>query len=352
MKLNFKSPRFKLTVWYLVIIMAVSLFFSSLVYLTTIRELTRGWHQFQLRLQFDQLESNLEPGQNSPDSEGLPPQDWPFRPGNPPRIRVLSEDLEQAKNNLRNRLILVNLLILVSASLAAYFLAGKAIEPLEEALAEQKRFISDTSHELKTPLTALKTSLEVNLKNPKLTPVKAKQLLKSNLEEVDQLSNLVNSLLDLSSENQYVFEKTQLKPLIKKTIVKILPLANQKKINLNAQLISLKAQVDRAKFKQLLTILLDNAIKYTPSQGEIKIQLKASKNQAIIILKDTGIGIGRADMPHIFKRFYRADQSRYTQGFGLGLALAQKIVQQHQGKIKVTSSLGQGSTFTIKLPLA
>ncbi|MFC1711858.1 sensor histidine kinase [Patescibacteria group bacterium] len=339
----FEEARVKLTGWYLLIIMFISLVFSIIIFNLTSWELERGFKQAAMRQQANEL--------NIPMPKQMPKH---MRDLNP----ILIEDLGLAKHRLVVNLLFINGGILVFSAIAGYFLAGKTLSPIEKAMDEQKRFIADASHELRTPLTALKTSIEVGLRDKKISLSQAKELIKSNLEDVDSLQALSNNLLSManmqSNGQSFVMRKINIEKVIKKAIKKISPLIKEKEINLQTDVKKQTIIADKGSMEKMLLILIDNALKYTNKKGKIFVTAKQSKKNLIIQIKDTGIGISEKDLPFIFDRFYRADQSRSkikVSGFGLGLSLAKTIVKKHKGSIKVASVLGKGTTFTIKLPI-
>jgi len=348
----FKSARIKLTAWYLLIIMVISLSFSGVIYHQVCLELEKGFRRVDLRHRAEEL--------------GIPlPRFIPSRPEDLPlRLREMApryffvEDLEEAKKRLILNLVMTNGIILAVSALAGYFLAGKTLRPIEDALEEQKRFVADASHELRTPLTALKTSLEVFLRDKKITLNQAKDLIKDNLEEVNSLQSLSNNLLSLahyqSNGQSLEFKEVEIAKVIEKVAKKISPLTGQKEIKLKIEAKNQSVSANEEGLAEMLLIFLDNAVKYTPKGGRVTMTTVTSGRWLEIKIKDTGVGIAKGDLPHIFDRFYRADQSRSKEkvsGFGLGLSLAERIIEIHKGKVEVTSILGKGTTFTIKLPL-
>lgn len=247
-------------------------------------------------------------------------------------------------------LLAVGILCLISI-LAASILANNAVKPLAEAYRKQKEFVSDASHELKTPLSVLLTYIEILQQQPQ--NAKALQVMK---DETKNMSGLIENLLALTR-----LENTE-KPTTQEVNVAdiIIPLAERlntvhKDRKQPIKIIcskDIKVKISQQHFKRLLTILLDNALKYTPADKEILIKAATGKHNVKIEIADKGIGIKSDDLPHIFERFYRADKGRNRQngGFGLGLSLALDIVQKYKGRIKVQSEFGKGTTFFINLP--
>lgn len=247
-------------------------------------------------------------------------------------------------------LLAVGILCLISI-LAASILANNAVKPLDEAYRKQKEFVSDASHELKTPLSVLLTYIEILQQQPQ--NAKALQVMK---DETKNMSGLIENLLALTRlENT---EKPTTQELNAADI--IIPLAERlntvhKDRKQPIKIIcskDIKVKMSQQHFERLLTILLDNALKYTPADKEILIKAATGEHNVKIEIADQGIGIKNDDLPHIFERFYRADKGRNRQngGFGLGLSLALDIVQKYKGRIKVQSEFGKGTTFFINLP--
>ncbi|MFC1790253.1 sensor histidine kinase [Patescibacteria group bacterium] len=349
----FKSARIKLTFWYLLIIMAISLSFSGVIYWGTTREMERGFHRAELRLRAQELGIRL-PRRFSLHQDDLPPELKKLVP----RFFFV-EDLEAARERLLHNLVLINGIIFVFSATAGYFLAGKTLKPIAQALEEQKRFVGDASHELKTPLTVLKTILEVALRDRNLKLSEAKKTMRSSLEEIGSLQSLTRNLLALNnySNNWQSLkkEKLEISQVIRKANEKIIPLVKRKKVNFKTRLKKGLVLGNQEALEQMMLIFLDNAIKYTPREGTVIVSLLKKGKKVQLRIKDTGVGISSQDLPLVFDRFFRADQSRTKQkvaGFGLGLSLAKKIIQAHQGAVTVKSILNKGTTFTISLPTA
>lgn len=247
-------------------------------------------------------------------------------------------------------LILVGLLCLLSI-LTAYLISNNAVKPLQEAYNKQKEFVSDASHELKTPLSVLLTYTEILQQQPQ--NAKALQVMR---DETKNMSELIENLLALTrlenTKNTAVSEidiANIIKPLTERLNTVHQKRQHQIKVICPAKV---KIKMSAQHLDRLLTILLDNALKYTPSDKDISLKVSENEHNLKIEVSDQGSGIKNEDIPHIFERFYRADKSRNRQngGFGLGLALAKDIVQKYNGKITVTSKLGKGSTFVVTLP--
>lgn len=337
----FKTARLKLTGWYLLIIMSVSIFFSIAVYRGSTLELGRG-----LRLQAVRFTSREQPVFQIPLNGPIP------SPGFDVTL------LEELKRRIAMQLILINIGIFAMSGFAAYFLAGKTLKPIEESLDEQKRFISDASHELRTPLTALKSEIEVALRDKNLDLGQAKKLLNSNLEEVDKMQALSNYLLALdryqSNKLKLSFNKVKVSGVISKAGEKVQKLANKKDVHILQKGRDVEIMANEIGLVELVTILLDNAAKYSQKGKSVVVSTHSDGKNIYIKVQDFGIGIKASDIPYIFNRFYRADASRsktLVEGYGLGLSIAKSIVELHHGKISVESTVNEGSIFTAVLPL-
>ncbi len=340
----FHSARIKLTAWYLLIIMLISISFSVAIYRVLASELNRVE-----RMQRVRVERRLpEPGQILPNPEGITPRSFFLDP----------ELIAETKNRLWVILIFINTMILGVSTGLGYFLAGRTLRPIKEMVDEQNQFITGASHELRTPLTSLKTEIEVNLRDKKLTLDGAKKLLKSNLEDVNNLQVLSDGLIRLTQFQKgtsgLTFMEVSLSSIFNESIKKVANLAKNKKIEITNKVNDLKIQGNKQTLVELLVIFLDNAIKYSPQKTKIKLTSKKTDNHVLVYITDQGIGIEEKDLPHLFDRFYQADKARTKSemtGYGLGLSIAKQIVEKHHGSIKVQSQPKKGTVFTVQLPV-
>ena len=229
------------------------------------------------------------------------------------------------------------------------------LERLERAFTAVKHFSADAAHELRTPLTILKGELEVALRSPP-TPEEYRSVLVSCLEEVDRLSTLVTDLLFLarSDSGNMSIARTpvNLSAVLRDVCAALGALAEAARMTVKHDApTDLWTRGSETMLFRLLFNLGENAIKYTPEGGTVTLTLEPRGTEVYLSVRDTGPGIAAEEQPHIFNRFYRADPARSRGGTGLGLALARSIVLAHGGQISVESRVGQGSCFTVRLPL-
>jgi heavy metal sensor kinase len=229
------------------------------------------------------------------------------------------------------------------------------IERLEGSFNEIRRFTADASHELRTPLTAIRTEAEVALLKP-MDLKDYQHLLGSILEECDRLTHLTDQLLNLAREDSGVHAPPQsvdLVGLVRGVSDTMHPVAEAKGVDFEAQTNGpVRISGDETRLRQVFYNLLDNAIKYTPAGGTVRLTVEAKNEDAIVVVADSGIGIPPEHLPRVFDRFYRADRarSRAEGGTGLGLSIARTIVNAHGGQIRLDSAPAHGTTCTVTFP--
>ncbi|HBL13705.1 MAG TPA: two-component sensor histidine kinase, partial [Cyanobacteria bacterium UBA11162] len=223
-----------------------------------------------------------------------------------------------------------------------------------------KQFTADASHELRSPLTAIKASVEVMRNHPERIHPKDAKKLAAIASATAQMSHLAEDLLFLARTDATVLTSMgeQIPIPLNKVLQDLLellePFAQDKEINLESELLmSISVMGNEIQLTRLFANLLENAIQYTLPGGTVRVILAKQNRFAIVSVKDTGIGIEREHLPLVFDRFWRADKARSRRegGTGLGLAIAQAIAQRHGGKITVTSKVGVGSCFQVRLPM-
>jgi signal transduction histidine kinase len=248
-------------------------------------------------------------------------------------------------------------MLLVSG--ASWWLAGLAMQPVYQSYRQIQQFTADAAHELRTPLAAIRATVESTLQARELPEAEARSTLQTIERQNGRLAQLVQDLLLLSRMDLQVLPfKRQpccLNDLISDSVEEIAALAIAAEVTLKADIRvhqPLYVTGDEEQLYRLLANLITNAIQHTPALGTVRVSLDQDDHQAVIQIQDTGIGIAAEEQPRIFDRFYRvqSDRSRATGGAGLGLAIAKAIVQTHQGRIEVESHPGQGSTFVVRLP--
>jgi two-component system sensor histidine kinase CiaH len=323
----FQSATLKLTGWYLLILMLTSILFSVSIFELTTHELSARLERFEQSVQ-------IAPGFNL-----QPIQD------------MRATETSTARANIIGGLVTANILILIIGGGVSFLLARRTLRPIKDAHEAQSRFTSDASHELRTPLAAMRTEIEVALRDKKATKKDLDEVLKSNLEEVDKLTSLSQMLLKLSRLDHDTLETKDVNiKSITETVIKrhkVIP----GRILLKASKYATTTGNETA-LTELVSILVDNALKYSPKTSLILINVFQRDKKICFEIINSGDGIAEAKLPFIFDRFYRADNSRTSRnGYGLGLSLAKKIVELSHGDLTVTSTLGQTTIFTVLLPV-
>ena len=327
----YRSATLKLTAWYLVLVMAISLVFSGVVFHFAHDELSWGLRNQTVRIY----------------------REFPVISDNP--FFVKNDDLTLSSRRILLNLFYFNVIVLVAAGFASYWLARRTLEPIEASNERQKRFVGDASHELRTPVTALKMDAEVALMDEAATKDQLRQTLQSNLEEANKLEALLNNLLRLSqletTDLQQSFAPVSTSSVIDAAIGQTKPQAHAKHIDISNTTSDATVIGDHDSLAQLLVILIDNAIKYSPEKSTITISSKQNDHETTVTVADQGIGITQEALEHVFDRFYRADTSRTgTNGYGLGLAIAKGIADLHNGTITLKSAHGKGTRASLTLP--
>jgi len=244
---------------------------------------------------------------------------------------------------------------------------NRMIGRLQTSFAGLRRFTADASHELKTPLTVVRADVERAM-HPNAGSHERMQALEEAMQEVARMSDLVDSLLTLARADEGRFglhrEPVHLEPLVRDVFETALILGEDSGVSVSLPLVEDAVVLgDSTRLRQLLLNLITNAIKYTPRGGHVEMTLSLRNNNEVgLAVRDTGVGIAAADLPHVFDRFWRADRVRSRRltdsaggaqggGFGLGLSIAQWIAQAHGGSLTAQSRLGRGSIFTVLLPI-
>ncbi len=334
----FRSARLKLTLFYLAILVFCSLIITFSIRVLAEREYLQanGRQRGEIKqLVFD------------PDFVGQ----FDITPYY--RFQQTQEDL--MRQRLNQDMIIINIAILMIGGLLSYWFAGRTLRPIEEAHEAQARFAADASHELRTPLTNLRLENEVFLRQKGFTETEARAQIASNLEEVQRLEDLSTNLLALTqygNATELTLGIVDVKPLARAAVKQVDRLAEAKKVTIKIEAQPGKLRGNHDSLVQLLTILLDNAIKYGPTKGEVVVGGKSQDGHYLLWVQDQGPGIDEADLPHIFERLYRGDKARSSKvsGYGLGLPLAQAIAAANHAEIRAVNQ-SPGACLMLHIPL-
>ncbi|MBG9838760.1 MULTISPECIES: sensor histidine kinase [Bacillus cereus group] len=265
-----------------------------------------------------------------------------------------------AEESMLNTLFLILVIGCSIGSVCAigigFFLAGRALVPIQNSWEKQQQFVSDASHELRTPLAVIQSKTDVLFQSPSATIEEKAMDISTISKECRRLSKLVANLLLLarSDSNQIEMDKKtfEMDTLLEEIVDPYKELASyqEKEMILKVEH-GISFMGDRERIHQMMVILLDNAMKYTNEGGQIQINCTQTSSSIRIQVKDDGIGVKEEDIPKLFDRFYQGDKARSTsEGAGLGLSIANWIVEKHYGKISVESQLGEGTCFEVILP--
>jgi signal transduction histidine kinase len=261
---------------------------------------------------------------------------------------------------LRTILMAVVALSMVPAMVGGYMLSGRVLRPIKTAVDSQRTFIADASHELKTPIAVVRTNaelLERHIASPKGITEADRESVEDILSETERLGRMVDQMLTLAQADagrvtMELDEDVELGEIVDEVGRSMRALAEQRGVELRTERNPrVEVRGDRARLRELLVILLDNAIKYTDRGGRIELTLRRKGRHGEILVTDTGHGIPADALAHIFDRFYRVDKARSRDegGTGLGLAIAKHIVDAHGGTIGITSTPGRGTRVTVEL---
>jgi Signal transduction histidine kinase len=261
-------------------------------------------------------------------------------------------------NRLRNILLIGGLIGLLVAVAAGFYLANRALIPIRRAMESQQQFVSDASHELRTPLSVIQAHAELMLRHPDHTIRQDSPHISTVLQEARRMSKLVDGLLTLARSDggrlDLDIKPVRLDRIVEDAVHKMRTLAEVKQIDLKTEIEGpIPMRADEERLQQLLVILLDNAIKYTPAGGLVRVRCRKAAHAAQLSVEDTGVGIAPEHLPRIFDRFYRGDKARTRRegGTGLGLAIAKWITERHGGKIAAESEPSRGTRISVVLPM-
>lgn len=323
-----KSAFLKLISIYMIFVVVISLLFSFVLYEVSITALQRGLRELDA---------------SAPISLRLNNEFEHFR-----KLRF-----NEQKSELLSSIIFLNIAILISGGLFSYYLAKRTIEPIQEALDRQARFTADAAHELRTPLSVMRAENEISLRDSKLSKADAITTIESNLEEVIRMQALTDTLLALSSSNKPDNKiNFNINDSVNNVIGRMQKASVAKRIIINNKVKNIYVFGNIENIEQIISILLENAIKYSPEDSKIDILSKKTKHVINIEVIDNGMGIDKQDLPFIFDRFYRGEKARTRSsinGHGLGLSLAKQLADHNDAIIKYLPTPKKGSTFVLSL---
>lgn len=276
-------------------------------------------------------------------------------------IRLAFADTSWQRGQVRHQAA-VSLLIMAAALavffLISLFLSRWALRPVERSWKQQRQFVADASHELKTPLTVLLADADILLAHPDDTIASQRKWVEYMQDEAGRMRELVEDMLflarsDSASDRERIRQTVALSDLCSNCLLSFEPVAFERGARLtDAVEPDVTVLGDESQLRRLIAILLDNACKYCGEQGTVTLTLRREGSRAVLSIRNTGDPIPPEALPHLFERFYRADSARArdTGGYGLGLAIAAAIAESHKGKISAASTAAEGTTFTVTLP--
>ena len=278
------------------------------------------------------------------------------------RATQSNQEIEAAEEELFWILVIGGMLTLILAGLGGFWLTQKAIEPIEASFLQLKQFTADASHELRSPLTAIKASIDIMRTHPERVHPKDVKKLEAVSGAALQMNQTLEDLLFLAradADPNLAVRDRKLTPLslnqiLQNCFVLLEPLANEKKIVFQSKFRDeITVLGDAAQLSRLFSNLLENALQYTPDEGRVSLDLYKQNRMAVISVRDTGIGLAPDQVSKVFDRFWRANKARSRRkgGTGLGLAISQAIAKRHGGKISVNSELNIGTCFLVKIPI-
>lgn len=260
-----------------------------------------------------------------------------------------------AEPRILKDLVFFNLFVLGAGTLASYGLAKRTLQPVKKSYEAQAQFAADASHELRTPLTTLKTELQLVRRKPDATITEYDQALDSSLEEIDRLSSMLARLLRLSRPGlKHASSRASIPETLRIVQDRLQPILQAKALHLNTtKYTPASAAIDQHDLAEVLTILLDNAIRFSPKAAAIEVEAREQGRSLLLTIRDHGPGIKETDLTKVFERFYRGTQPADDThaGYGLGLAVAKKIINHAGGSI-TAKNVKPGAMFIVRLPLA
>ena len=272
-------------------------------------------------------------------------------------VLINTSQLEQTSQNHEQLIVVVMASFWILSILASLYLARVSVKPLLESMQKQQSFVENASHELRTPLAVLQNRLETLFRKPEATIMESSESIASSLEEVRNMRFLTTNLLNLARRDDGIKpELGEVEPDFFNTIFtnyEMIASENDRVFRFENR-VHRTIITDKLLLKQLMTILFDNAVKYTEEEGDIYFEISTTERSLYLTVADNGIGISAEDKKKIFDRFYRVDKARTRQkgGFGLGLSLAKQIVDALKGSISVKDNKPNGTVFEVKIAIS
>ncbi len=261
--------------------------------------------------------------------------------------------IEDTLGVVARQILIGDIFVLIVAGGLSYILAGKTLEPIEHSVESQKKFAANASHELRTPLAVIKSDTEVLLRNQHPDKELIQETLRSNLEEMNNMSAMIDNLLFLARiDNSTVLSKTptDVAKLVRDAVTKIRPLSDAKGVHIIFNKDNFcPVVVNEDSLSPAILNVLQNSLNHTGESGKIEITLEQNKKDVTVMFVDTGAGISKKDLPHVFDRFYKGIAST---GTGLGLSIVKESIEQNGGSVQIESEEGKGTTVIFHLPVA
>lgn len=265
---------------------------------------------------------------------------------------------ERASDALQSQILIADGVTLIFVIFCGYILTGITLRPIRLMREREQRFLADAAHELRTPLSIMKSGNEVVLRGETGMSPRLKKLLTENVEEIDSLTHIANGLLSLVSEKDKIINKNSfvyIHQVLFGVVKKLEPIAHTRRIKLtfssDESVKILTVHADQNALTRAFENLIENAIKYTKPDGSVDVRLGQTNKSITIQVHDTGIGISQDDLPHVKEPFFRADTARASiEGSGLGLSIVSETIESHGGHFTIESELGVGTIVNIVLP--
>jgi signal transduction histidine kinase len=270
----------------------------------------------------------------------------------------LDRFLEEQNSNIIDVLLLLDVPVLFLACALSYAFAGYTLKPITSIMRAQERFAADAAHEFRTPLAIIQTQIEVLLRGQEQISEKTKGTLVSVLDETKNLTDITKDLLLAARAEaglrQQALEAVSLPEFVTEVVRDLQPVAAAKTVSVMTEKIPrISVFADKNGLRRIFINVIDNAVKYTPEGGHVAISFAGDGQRMVrVIVRDDGQGISKENLPHVFERFYKADNARQSAGGGLGLAIVKELVESYGGSVAMKSDLGSGTTVTLRLKKA